>query len=91
MAIIIGQKSYSTAATTATLMFEIPPGASSTILSSSALAYVGMGTAATTANSFALPASAPTTIRAFTGSAGQGMYAVTPGTAVVSWIISTES
>ena len=92
MAVITGQASFSTASTTSTLLFSIPPGNCFTTMLATATFHVtanGASTVATT--SMVLPANVPISFRAWSGSAGASIYGQGPGTATVSWLLSTES
>ena len=101
MAIITGQvATAATAATSASLLCMVPPGACSVVLTATGGTAVvgptpGSGQSLLLANSLqVVPGAAPTSFVTFTGSKGTGLSVLsvsTSVTATVSYLISTES
>ena len=101
MAIITGQvATAATAATSATGLCTIPPGACSVVITATGGTAVvgptpGSGQSLLLGNSFqVVPGAAPTSFTTFTGSKGTSLSVLsstTAATATVSYLISTES
>jgi hypothetical protein len=82
---------YPVPSSAATVIFTIPPGASSTLFYCTASTmYVGMSTAVTATNGYAVP-STPAAFQAFPTSTGQKVYAFNSGagTVTINFICST--
>jgi hypothetical protein len=86
--IITGQ---GTAGTSATLLVNIPPGPSATILVGGGVtAYYG-GTGVSTTNGAALPGGAIVSIPGFATSKGGPLYLAATASTIVSYTVSTDS
>jgi hypothetical protein len=80
----------------ATLLHALPPGPCTVLLSNAGTAtpvYVGLGTALTTSNGFAVPSGVtPVVVPVYAGAGGSSLYAITAGgLATVGWVVSQPS
>ena len=82
----MGQYTVPTSSTVA--VFTVPPGPSSvTFFLQSGSAFIGEGTAVTTANGMSVP-TAPFSFEGFPGSAGRQLYAC-GGPGAISYVVSS--